>query len=381
MDTVAQYDFIISGSGCAGLSLLVRMIESGKFKDKKILLVDKEKKIKNDRTWCFWETQPDIFEKLVYKQWEKMWFHDTGYSKLMDIRPYKYKMIRGIDFYNYCLGIIQEYKNIELLYGNVQEVKAENGKAILYIDGNRKEATCIFNSILFEKPSLKKKDYYLLQHFKGWIIETEKPAFNPCEATMMDFRVKQEDGTTFVYVMPFTETTALVEYTLFSQEVLPSEKYDGALQNYLSKYLGIADYKLKEEEFGIIPMTNYTLPFFGNSVINIGTAGGQTKGSSGYTFKFIQKHTKEIVENLIANGTPGLQNKFSRFHYYDSILLSILYHKKLSASQIFTPIIKKNKPQHLLRFMDNESSLTEDLRIISSLPTLPFLQSAIKQFL
>ena len=380
MNTNTSYDYIICGAGCAGLSLLIRMIESQRVTDKRILLVDKEEKIKNDRTWCFWETEPDIFETLVYKSWDKLWYHDTGFSTLMKILPYQYKMIRGIDFYNYCLNIIRQQKNIELQYGHVESVATENEKAVLYMDGHRTEASYIFNSVLFDKPQLKKKEYLLLQHFKGWIIETGKPVFNAREATMMDFRIKQEDGITFVYIMPFTETKALVEYTLFSTELLPAEKYDAALKNYLKQYLAINNYKLLEEEFGVIPMTNYQFPLYGDKVINIGTAGGQTKGSSGYTFKFIQKHSKALVNQLIETGNPVLPQKTNRFKFYDSILLSILYHKELSASQIFTPIIKKNKPQQLLRFMDNESSLKDDLKIISGLPTLPFLKAAIKQF-
>jgi len=379
LNSSSQYDFIICGAGCAGLSLLIRMIESGQFRDKKILLVDKEEKIKNDRTWCFWETSPDLFESIVYRQWQRIWFHDTDFSRLMDISPYNYKMIRGIDFYNHCFHIIRQQKNIDLFFGNVQEIKTENDKAVLCINGEKRETTYIFNSILFEKPRLKKNEYYLLQHFKGWVIETDHPVFNPEEATMMDFRVEQQGGATFVYVMPFTETKALVEFTLFSEELLPQENYVKELKNYLKQYLKIENYKLLDEEFGVIPMTNYRFPACQGRIINIGSAGGQTKASSGFTFKFIQKHSRAIVDQLIQTGQPVARTFSRRFHFYDSILLHILQHKQLSAQEIFSPIFKKNKPQHLLRFMDNESSGTEDLKVISSLPTWPFLKAALKQ--
>ena len=340
----------------------------------------REEKNKNDRTWCFWETENDLFESIVYKRWGKMWFHDIGFSKLLDISPYQYKMIRGIDFYNYCFGIIQQQKNIDIVYGNVQSVRTENNKAILELNGETIEADYIFNSILFEKPELKKNEHYLLQHFKGWTIKTATPAFNPEEATMMDFRVEQMDGTTFVYVMPFSETKALVEYTLFTKDLLEQHQYDEGLKKYINEILKINSYSLLEEEFGVIPMTNYKFISNQNRIIDIGTAGGQTKGSSGYTFKFIQKHSKAIVDQLIKTGNPLVSTFSKRFHFYDSVLLNVLAEKKLSAGQIFTPIIKKNIPQHLLRFMDNESSLSEDLKIISSLPVFPFLKAAIKTF-
>jgi lycopene beta-cyclase len=355
------------------------MIDSGKFSDKRILLVDKEEKNKNDRTWCFWETNAGLFENCVYKRWDKMWFHDIGFSELLDILPYQYKMIRGLDFYKHCFAVIGNQQNIDIVYGNVKGIKNEDGKAILLINDERIEAEYIFNSILFEKPALKSNEHYLLQHFKGWIIETPVPAFNPSEATMMDFRVDQQGGTTFVYVMPFSETKALVEYTLFSEVLLQPQQYDDALKNYISMYLKIENYSLLEEEFGVIPMTNHRFPGNNNNVINIGTAGGQTKASSGYTFKFIQKHSKAIVDQFVKTGKPDVSVFSKRFHFYDSVLLEVLAGKKLSARNIFTPIIKKNKPQHLLRFMDNESSLSEDLKIISSLPTWPFLKAAMKQ--
>jgi lycopene beta-cyclase len=374
------YDFIISGAGCAGLSLLVHMIDSGKFANKKILLVDKEEKNKNDRTWCFWEQEPGLFDSIVFKQWNKLWYHDKEYSKLLEIDPYKYKMIRGIDFYNYCFDIIRTQKNIDLQFGNVESIESENEKATITIDGRIITTDYIFNSILFKKPELKKKEHYLMQHFEGWVIETDRSVFNPGEATMMDFRMEQKGGVTFVYIMPFSETKALIEYTLFTENLLTAGEYDEALRNYISHVLKIDSYEVTDEEFGIIPMTNHLFSPANDRIINIGTAGGQTKASTGYTFKFIQKNSTEIVSQLIRMGKPFLNKSSNRFHFYDSILLNILYHRKLSGPEIFTPIIKKNKPQHVLRFLDNESSFTEDLKIISSLPALPFLKAAIKQF-
>jgi lycopene beta-cyclase len=68
-----------------------------------------------------------------------------------------------------------------------------------------------------------------------------------------------------------------------------------------------------------------------------------------------------------------------RFRFYDNTLLHILYYEKLPGHEIFTQLFQKNKPQEVLRFLDNESSLTDELKIISTLPTWPFLKAAIKQ--
>jgi len=126
-----NYDYIIAGAGCAGLSLVMRMISSGKFSEKKILLVDRHEKNINDRTWCFWEKGKGLFEPVVFKRWEQLWFHANGYSSLKQISPFEYKMIRGIDFYDHCFNIIRQQKNIELLTGNIESSWSDNSKLLL----------------------------------------------------------------------------------------------------------------------------------------------------------------------------------------------------------------------------------------------------------
>jgi lycopene beta-cyclase len=115
---------------------------------------------------------------------------------------------------------------------------------------------------------------------------------------------------------------------------------------------------------------------------NIGTAGGQTKASSGFTFQFIQKQARLITECLISPHKalveiPGTPN---RFLFYDKVLLDVLHNKRATGKEIFTALFKKNRPQQVLKFMDNESSFTEELKIISTLPMFPFLKAAFKQF-
>lgn len=358
----------------------MRLLKSDKFNDKKILLIDKDVKNNNDRTWCFWEQEDGFFNEIVYKKWNTISFLSDGYSAAMDISPYQYKMIRGIDFYNYCFDEISKHDSIEILRGNIGDWVYENEVLNIEVDNKKYlfDNTILFNSIYRPKPS-NKETIKLLQHFKGWIIETAEPVFDPANATMMDFRVHQQNGTSFVYVMPFNATTALVEYTLFTKDLLRSEEYDKEIRHYIQSFLHIDNFTIKEEEFGIIPMTNEQLLFKKNGW-NIGTAGGQTKGSSGYTFQFIQKQSQQIVDCLIAKKPlDTLPAEPRRFRFYDNTLLEVLYYNKVPGSEIFTTLFKKNKPQQVLRFLDNETNLKDELKIISSLPTWPFLKAAIKQ--
>lgn len=380
MPLKTDYDYIIAGAGAAGLSLLVRMIKSKKFQGKRILLVDKDNKKNNDRTWCFWETGSGFFEEIIYKSWPALRFYGTGFSTVFDISPYRYKMIRGIDFYDYCLGLITLQPNVTIQYGMVEEMHSNDESTWLRLNGKKYTAEYIFNSIIFSKPVPHKAGYYLLQHFKGWVIETGNPVFNEREATLMDFRVDQQKGTTFVYVMPFTSSNALVEYTLFSKELLRPEEYDTALHKYISEFLGCNKYSIENQEFGSIPMTNFRFPKQQANIIHMGTAGGQTKASSGYTFQFIQKHASSLVANLSSGGQLRNDHQYpKRYDFYDSVLLNVLATGKLTGDQVFTALFSKNPPGRIFRFLDNESSFSQDIRLISSLPTFPFLKAGMEQ--
>jgi len=376
------YDYIFLGAGCASLSLLMRMIRSGKFTDKKILLIDKESKTKNDRTWCFWEKEMGFFEGIVYKKWDKLSFFSDEFSETLPISPYQYKMIRGIDFYNYCFSELEKNKNIDIYYGDLKDWRHHKDGLTFFINDQQLHlpGATIFNSI-YKPGDDNSKIISLLQHFKGWVIETDDTVFHPDIATLMDFRVPQHHGATFVYVMPFSGTQALVEYTLFSKDLLSQREYEEGLKNYINDVLGIKNYRVIDNEFGIIPMTTKKFDFYTGFAYNIGVSGGQTKASSGYTFQFIQKQAAMIVDQLIKNKdlskvsrTPG------RFHFYDKVLLDVLHNKRVTGKDIFTSLFKKNKPQQVLKFLDNESSLAEEAKIISSLPAFPFLKAAFKQF-
>ncbi len=359
----------------------MRMIRSGKFADKKILLIDKDPKNKNDRTWCFWETQPGFFEDIVYRKWDTISFLSDDFSATTNINPYQYKMIRGIDFYNYCFDEIKKHPGIEILNGSLSAGYSNKEGVTINVDDKtlHLDSATVFNSIA----NLENKqpgEIKLLQHFKGWIVESPKPVFDPGIASIMDFRVHQDNGTTFAYILPFSETKALVEYTLFTKTLLEQQQYDVELKKYLAEILKLENYTVSDTEFGVIPMTNRKFGFQNNGVFNIGTAGGQTKASSGYTFQFIQKQSQQIVDRLM-NGQPlfTIADEPKRFRFYDNTLLHILYNNKLQGKKIFTSLFQNNKPQMVLRFLDNETSLKDELKIISSLPTWPFLKAAFKQ--
>jgi lycopene beta-cyclase len=377
-----HYDYIITGMGCAGLSLACHLIEHDLIQDKKILLLDRAPKIENDRTWCSWQNEAGLFETIVKHQWKKVNFHGDNFDKELDIAPYTYKMIRGIDFYNYAYECIAKHPNIHIVYTDVQKVQSETTGAIVYTATETYTTDFVFNSIQFKNYDTKGK-YNFIQHFKGWEIQTKQPVFNPNVATLMDFRVPQlEDDITFVYVLPTTPQKAFIEYTIFSKQLLTPQQYDQALKDYIHTYIGVKDYTITHIEFGTIPMTDAKFPDYGKHIINIGIAGAAIKPSTGYGFSMIQRQCQAIVEQLKQNNTPYYKNHAAKPRYtlYDNTLFNVLNKRKPTGKAIFTDMFKHNPAERVLRFLDNNTTIIEEIKIMNTVPTRFFLPAAIVEF-
>jgi len=363
-----HFDYIIAGAGCAGRSLAVRLLPYLKASNKRALLVDHVAKKENDKTWCFWEKQPDIFEPVVCKKWDHLSFSSSITHQELNIYPYQYKMIRAIDFYAHTDQLLAENEHITVLLGNVETLYSKKEQVCASINGENYTADYAFSSIPKVQQQEPARYQYLLQHFMGWVIETDADLFDAERATLMDFNTDQHPGTAFVYVLPLSSKRALVEYTVFSEQLLDKEAYVDALKTYIGQQLPCDHYQITAQEYGIIPMSDHPIQSQQGRVVYLGTAGGFTKGSTGYTFRFIQKHTAAIVDQLLKSGKPDVPAIFpKRFLTYDATLLHLLGSGRLSGEEIFSAMFKKNKATQILKFLDNETSLLEELRIFKTL--------------
>jgi lycopene beta-cyclase len=367
-----KYDYIITGSGCAGLSLLYSILKDPSLKTKKILVIDKNTDKTNDRTWCYWEKGEGLFEPIVTHQWKELEFISSNFFRRFKLEHYSYKMIRGIDFYNFVLEFTKGSENVTFISENINRISVINECATVETESNKYFAKYVFNSTNLFNPQINPHNS-LLQHFEGWFIKTNKQCFDHHIGTLMDFRLSQELGATFMYVLPTKPNEALIEYTLFSKNILERDKYKLALENYIKDNLKIEEYEITHKEYGVIPMSMASFARNANSekrIINIGTAGGFTKASSGYTFQFIQKNTNAIVTNLRKGVSPNPKITFREkmFQWYDKVLLEVLISQKMTAKEIFSMMFKKIAPEKILSFLGNESSFIDDIRIMNSVP-------------
>ena len=111
-----------------------------------------------------------------------------------------------------------------------------------------------------------------------------------------------------------------------------------------------------------------------NKTINIGSAGGMTRLSTGYTFLNIQEHSKYIVKNI--NKIEKIK-KFSlgkKYQFLDKIFLKVLKKHPEKMPKIFFDMFKTSS-NTIIKFLSNRSNIFEDINIISKMPKLIFLKA------
>ena len=105
----------------------------------------------------------------------------------------------------------------------------------------------------------------------------------------------------------------------------------------------------------------------------MGSAGGWTKASTGYTFKNTAKKSKALVAFLSKEKDLRKFHKTTKFWFYDLLLLDILYRKNHLGSTIFSAMFKKGNPSLVFKFLDEETSFFEDLQVIWKCPIALFI--------
>ena len=374
-----HYHYIFTGSGLSALMTVYEMVVSGKFEDKTILLIDEDSKKTNDRTWCFWD-ENNLFDKIVSKKWSSALFADKNFQRDLMLEPYQYKMVKGLDFYKLVFDTISKHTNIHFVNQKVIDFQELGDHCMVKTETESFTCNQIFNSIFNLILVKTQKKYPLLQqHFIGWFIKSNEAVFNPNCASFMDFSVEQKGNTRFMYMLPTSETEALFEYTLFSKDLLKVAEYETEIKNYINQ-LGITNYELCQKERGNIPMTSYKFwKHNSKSIINIGSAGGWTKASTGYTFKNTTKKSKALVQFLFTETDFRKFHKKDKFWFYDLLFLDVLNRRNDLGSEVFSALFKKGNPTLIFKFLDEETSLREDLEVIWKCPKRLFVRALFER--
>ena len=349
-----DFDYIILGGGCAGLSLAYELDINKKLNDKTLAIVETRDIYKRDKTWSFWKVLDHNFDDCVIKSWNNFSVNTKIGSVEINNKEYPYQTIDSGLFYNKILDQLKKNKNIQFFKSSDQ----------LNLDNS-----VIFNSIPPKNANLSN----LWQHFKGIEIETSRDIFDDEIFNLMDFDCDQKDNVHFFYTLPFSKNKALIETTwLSNMKDKTLNDYDAQLEKYIKETLKINNYKINYQEEGAIPLF-YPLNKTEKNKINIGSAGGMTRLSSGYTFLNIQEHSKFIKNNIEKIENLKIYHIGKKYQFLDKIFLNVVKNNPDKMPKIFFDMFKGSS-KTVIKFLSNKSNILEDLSVILKMPKLIFIK-------
>ena len=350
-----EFNYVIIGGGCAGLSLAYELEIHEKLKDKTLAIIEPRKEYKRDKTWSFWKVAPHNFDDCVKKNWENFSINIPGKTNYLECKNFPYQSIDSGLFYKKIKNKLKKNENV-FFFKNIEEINKQN--------------SLVFNSV----PNIKKNHLNLWQHFCGVEIKTDNDIFDEKIFNLMDFDCEQRESVHFFYTLPYAKNRALVETTWLSKMNDNSQKdYENQINNYIKNNLKIKNYEITYKEEGAIPLF-YPLNKNEKNKINIGTAGGMTRLSTGYTFLNIQEHSKYIRENIdnISNAKKFEIDK--KYQFLDEIFLRVLKKNPEKMPDVFFRMFKTS-PKTVIKFLSNKSNFLEDLSIIFKMPKLIFIKA------
>ncbi len=374
-----RYAFI--GMGCANSLLLIELNKRGILEQGRLLVIDDDEKQLNDRTFCFWITEKQLndfdLNHLVSHKWSSFLFNKDEKRSLGE---YVYVCIKSIDLYNYTRKLLDNYA-VQYIRERIEsQSSVSHSKATIELkDGTVFTSDWVFDSRPPVFRSNQLSDSHLIQSFIGWEVEFEQPVFDQNSFTLMDFSIEQDGHTQFMYVLPFSENRALIEVTRFGEEVISEDLAEEHLKRYISSFNSSTVRHAVER--GQLPMSSGALdvPKTPESWVNMGTRAGSLKPSTGYSFTRSLEHANQLA-NQLDKGKEVQHKEIStrRFRFYDRILLMVLRDHPQKGKEIFNRLFQRNSSANIFRFLDEKTTILQEVKLLLSLPILPFLFAAIR---
>ena len=350
-----EFDYIIIGGGCAGLSLAYELEIHRKLENKTLAIIEPRQEYKKDKTWSFWKVIPHNFEDCVKKSWQNFSINIPNKTNYLECINYPYQSVDSGLYYEKINSKLNQNKKVSF-FKDLREVNSNN--------------SFFFNSV----PSIEKNYHNLWQHFYGVEIETQKDFFDDEIFNLMDFDCEQRESVHFFYTLPYSKNKALVETTWLSKMSDNSQKdYNHQIKDYIENHLHLKDYKITYKEEGAIPLfyPSYELE---KNKINIGTAGGMTRLSTGYTFLNIQEHSRYIRKNIEKISKAKKFEISKKYQFLDDVFLRVLEKNPEMMPDIFFKMFKSS-PKTVIKFLSNKSNFLEDLTIILKMPKFTFIRA------
>ena len=372
-------DAVVAGGGLSGLSLVAHLATGG-WADRKVLVVDGPATWPAAESWGFWSSEPGVLDAAVSRCYDRVRIHASGVPRVLPLDRYRYRVVHRADLSRVVRDLAGSCSGFRFTTGRVERVCDGEAAATVTVDGCAIPARWVFDSVS-PLPAGAPQDARLA--FTGWRVRCTRPVFDPDVPVLFDFRTAQGDGARFVYTLPDNPYRALVELTAYvprhARTPSDSVRAEG-LDRYLRDVLHSSDHEILHTESAVLPLRTRRPDRNGRRVLRVGAAAGLVKASTGYAYQRIQLDSVAVADSLVRCGNPfDLPRPRGRYRLLDAVLLDVLDRDPASLEQAFARFFSANPAERVLRFLDEDASARDLLRLIASLPPGPYLRALARR--
>lgn len=376
-----EVDLAILGGGCAGLSLAMRIAESGA-DGLNVAVFESRADYTPDRSWCFWDDGSARLRHLVQHRWPSFEITNDQHRVVVRNEAMPYQMIPAGAFYAAATRAIARAPRIELAMNVtiVSEPQKEGPRWRIETSAGIKYAKQIVDTRPTQRPAADSA--YLWQSFYGQEVECPAPRFNPDSVQLMDFSLSRDGEIAFLYLLPFSKYRALIEATVFAPEPLGPNQLASKLELLIRRQLAGASHTVLRTEHGTLPM-GLSPPAQNLDVtyVRAGLVGGGVRAASGFAFQRIQRWAEDCAAALAAGLPPKAHPPDPwLLRSMDRLFLRVLRAQPTLAPKLFMKLFAMKNSNRIIRFMSDRPTLVDYAAIVSALPAGPFLREITRGY-
>lgn len=360
----------IIGAGISGLLISRHLIDQGIA----VTLVGPEDK--RQQTLCTWRNvhAAEYYTEHIIGRWDSWQFRASNTKIVHQSDKYWYEALNGLTLKK----SLEDYLSEQPTFTRIRELAKTKQKTNDGFEINTSSGSFMSPYLLDSRPP-QFQENTLVQQFHGITIEYERAKEIAKHPILMDFNIPQLDPNyvMFVYVIPLTRKSILVEATLFGTSTVEESLLRNAAQQWIEVNCDAdcLNETIIFEEKGIIPMGPVS---FTNNGKPAGIAAGSARQSSGYTLQGLERQIKQFKESSDLNllSKPPYSN-ISK--WMDKLFLKVIRNNPALGQEIFTTMAQSLTGDEFAAFMADNFSIKDSLKIIRALPKFPFIRAMLSK--
>jgi lycopene beta-cyclase len=373
-----DFDLIILGGGCAGLSLGKSLAQAGGAYPRTLIL-EARGSYSNDRTWCFWKNDLLPCQDLVTHEWGTMRVACAQNEVTLSSHAKPYQMLPAGIFYEAAVTAIDRSGHVTLVMNAaVKSIPSKiGGRWTVETSEDTFTAAAVVDTRPKKLPN--RGDAILWQSFVGHEIECDRDVFDPNMADLMDFSPPNAARIQFTYMLPTTPRRALIEITVFGPDPLNSAALLAELNTNIEQKAG-GSFTVVRTEHGILPMGMIEQEQDPDETyVRVGLTAGGARASTGYAFQRIQRWASSCAAKLASGADPiGHARDPLLLRMMDRLFLRVLKANCQIAPQMFVSLFKEAETERVIRFLSDQGTAMDHIKTVLSLPPQPFLREIMR---